>query len=203
MKVITRGVERPILFSGPMVRAIIEGRKTQTRRLIKPQPIQDEAGGWKYGKNHKNYAMGNASPATDELFPYECPYGQPGDLLWVRETWAMVPALPPQDFGYIYKADFDDDPFNWRPSIHMPRAAARLLLEITYTRAEPLLAITEADAIAEGVETWPDGNYKAYGKHAGKHSTARGSYLDLWDSINPHHPANTNPVVWVIQFAKI
>lgn len=206
--------EKPILFSGEMVRAILEGRKTQTRRPLKPQPIPHETGGWRYGKKYRYACAGGATPSDDLLLLHECPYGLPGDLLWVRETWAHIerPHTIENSFfedreEYIFAADnanfFADKIGKWRPSIHMPRAASRLTLEITNIRIERLLSITESDAIAEGVETWPDGNYKAYGKHAGKHSTARGSYFDLWNSINPENLVKQNPWVWVIEFAKI
>ena len=114
---------RPILFSIPMIRAILSGTKTQTRRIVK-------------------------SP--------KCPYGQPGDLLWVREAWSKSDPQWGLSVPYIYKADHldprgDAKPIKWKPSIHMPRAASRLTLEIVDIRIEQLQSISEQDAIAEGV----------------------------------------------------
>lgn len=128
-----------MLFSGDMVRALLDGSKTQTRRLVKPQ-----------------------SPTSNEL----CPYGQPGDLLWVRETWNRT--NPGGDSGvYYFRADtrFPDElggrPYTgeeqWRPSIHMPRSASRIALEVTGTRIERLQDISESDVVAEGVKLLPNG----------------------------------------------
>ena len=126
---------RPILFSTAMVQAILEGRKTQTRRVLKPQP-----------GDHPN-DDGYMSTVLER-----CPYGQPGDILWVRETWA--PALG----DICYKADYSEatlnDPENqglWKPSIHMPFAAARIFLRVKSVRVEPLQAISYDDA-----ESWND-----------------------------------------------
>lgn len=199
--------ERPIIFSADMVRAILEGRKTQTRRLLKPQPRQIEVG-WKYGKNYKNLALGTATPANDIFYPYECPYGLPGDLLWVRETW--------QKFAdeYAYFAT-DIDVFSetkWHPSIHMPRAAARILLEITDIRIERLNDITEADAIAEGINsTTPNSGPNKYydNYHTGRWMDKEFlnnpilSFRTLWEKINGPGSWEANPWVWVITFDKI
>lgn len=156
--------ERPILFSGPMVRAIIEGRKTQTRRIVKPQPTFD--GKWWV---HKGYACNDEDEFRGGLpFFSDCPYGHVGDRLWVRETWAQVEGPPGViHVGHVlYRADACDnsgkrwssvrpgDPdgeVRWKPSIHMPRWASRLTLDVTGIRAERLQDISEEDAIAEGV----------------------------------------------------
>lgn len=147
--------DRPILFSAEMVRAILDGRKTQTRRVIKPQPPaeaesvlrqlysqdapkNDGAWTWWAGKPQK--------PITKPLF---CPYGKPGDLLWVRETWA-----PLKSGNVDFAADWSDMmqkyAGKWRPSIHMPRWASRITLRITGVRVERLQDISEDDAWAEG-----------------------------------------------------
>lgn len=202
-----RGKARPILFSAPMIRAILDGRKSQTRRIIKPQPRQID-GGWQYGKKYQNHAFGAAAtPATDIFYPYQCPYGQPGDHLWVRETW--------QKFGkeYAYAAT-DGDVFSetkWRPSIHMPRDASRITLQITDIRAERLHDITESDAIDEGINftTQNGGPNKYYDNyHTGRWMDSEmlnnpiASYRTLWETINGPGSWEQNPWVWVIEFSK-
>ncbi len=239
----------PILFTADMVRAILEGRKTQTRRIIKPQPRQDASGGWQYGKDYRNSCSAAASPATDVLFPYECPYGQPGHHLWVRETW--LPAAWDAQEGmvkFMYKDQtkskwiqpYQDDPdgekfdklwlsicdelarkgikpgkdgmynfqgieqpLSWRPAIHMPRAASRIHLQITDIRAQRLHDITEADAIAEGIEE-NSGKYRHYNcpsKFAPLFDCEPiESYRTLWEKINGPHSWEQNPWVWAITF---
>ena len=171
--------ERPILFSGEMVRAILDGRKTQTRRVVKPQP--PPLGG--FVKN---------------------PYGQPGDRLWVRETWAL-------DDKYYYRADgaVGDRCGKWKPSIHMPRAASRITLEITGVRVERLQEITISDIYAEGAITdewleWRD-DVSGVGMPAGSRiENERDVWEKLWDSINGKtYPWKSNPWVWVIEFKRI
>lgn len=197
--------ERPILFSAPMVRAILEGRKTQTRRVVKPQPI----GADYWTRSDTVYPQGlfwpnriNSEPAF--LKPR---YGQPGDRLWVRETWAHVGC---EDEGvpehYVYRADGGDysdweslegEPFRWRPSIHMPRWASRLTLEITGVRVERLQEISETDAKAEGVEA------------SGAVEMKDGSpcytlpFERLWERINGCDSWAANPWVWVYEFQPI
>ena len=198
-----RPKERPILFSAYMVRAILEGRKTQTRRVIKHVPA-GTAHIWNDG------AEWNVENAAKALWvgALRCPYGQPGDRLWVRETW--------QQFGdtFAYFAT-DTDVFpetKWRPSIHMPRAASRILLEITDIRAQRLHDITEADAIAEGLHSViPNG-----GPNTVYHDYQTGiwlspkmlnnpiaSYRTLWEKINGSGSWEQNPWVWVISFTPI
>jgi len=148
--------ERPILFSAPMVRAILDGRKTQTRRAVKRPASLDSL------EASPNYP-GEWVPWVDGD-PQEsilCPYGVPGDTLWVRESWcaADVPS------GFCYMADHPGDPrgLGWRPSIHMPRKASRLTLRITNVRVERLQDISEADAIAEGLyRSKPDDDDRAW-----------------------------------------
>ncbi len=186
-----------------MVRAILDGRKTQTRRVAK----------------------GMALDLIDVEFSLEfvchpdnglCPYGNVGDRIWVRETWAINPlygAINEEDAPkYVFAADDydqvilpdgsgDRDP--WRPSIHMPRVASRITLEVTGVYIERLHDISETDALAEGVDAWPDGNFKAYGKHSGKFRHAKDSFSSLWESINGHGSWDANPFVWVIKFKRI
>jgi hypothetical protein len=173
--------ERPILFSGPMVRAILEGRKTQTRRVIKPQP---EIGG--------AYWRTPGGAIGRDVKPKYCPYGRPGDLLWVRETWAINIGAEPGESIYAYRAD-RERPGDWKPSIHMPRKASRLLLRITDVRVQRVQEISDAEAIAEGcVPVWDAG------------VTPRDAFAELWDDINAprDHGWESNPWVWAISFER-
>jgi hypothetical protein len=218
--------EHPILFSGPMVRAILEGRKTQTRRIIKPQPdgwIRGNSGAFGVPKkitNKKPHKNGTIWQEEDDTC-YEdinCPYGQPDDRLWVRETWQ----LDEDERGFVYRADirnFADYAFgppSWRPSIFMPRKACRIVLEIADIRVERLQEISEADAIGEGVEWWHEERLKSRPKHyrvycdydnpkdpAQYTSSAVDSFSTLWQSINGPESWNQNPWVWVIEFNRI
>jgi hypothetical protein len=168
--------ERPILFSGPMVRALLEGRKTQTRRIVKGHP--------------------HVLPPLN----IGCPYGVPGDRLWVRETWH------PSDSGpELYAADYDSKERAgveaWKPSIHMPRRASRITLEVTDVRVERLQDITEDEARAEGCDgkSCPVGNLRAWSA-----SQCRYQFAWLWDEINGSRAAwSDNPYVWAITFRRI
>ena len=199
--------ERPILFSGPMVRAILDGSKSQTRRVMKPQPewVNENAG--------CGIATGGGimpSPRNDwlhwrgsRLFRPEprCPYGLPGDRLWVRETWRVSSAhdsLPPKSIpvgdGIEYAADKTPDYLlgKSRPSIHMPRWASRILLEITDVHVERVQDISDRDARDEGAEQIGDceGAYVA-------------GFRRLWESINGPDSWSANPWVWVVEFRRI
>jgi len=231
--------ERPILFSGPMVRATLReiDPKTHTRRVVKPQPLVP-AGILPQAHNLDGGKFGFFSEDAD----YCCPYGAPGDRLWVRETFGFVggvfdenenpapwipdrPAIEINELklgrGYytghaIYAADgyFEwnagDDPSietrsAWHPSIHMPRSISRILLEIVSVRVERLQDISEADAIAEGVERHhkrPE-FFKAYNCKEGIATTARASFETLWHELNGPESWDANPYVWVVEFKKI
>ncbi|HBW8410832.1 TPA: morphogenetic protein [Klebsiella pneumoniae] len=207
--------ERGMIFNGEMVRAILDGRKTQTRRIMAPQPADDiergifpnpEVIGWKSSRRHKH-------GSTTAHF---CHYGKPGDRIWVRETFQG----PLFDYdlmdGYckdptpfekpefcVYKADgvpapefYDaDDELHccWRPSIHMPRWASRILLEITNVRVERLKSISDGDAIREGCSTadMKSGDCVA------------DVFARLWASIYGAESWNANPWVWVIEFKRV
>lgn len=203
--------ERPILFSAPMVRAILDGSKTQTRRVVKPQPIYDGkfAGGWKVvGKN--GHEAATCGPLVSEL----CPYGQPGDRLWVRETWAAPHSedgRPPRaiqcdQLRIHYLASEGRGGLVWRPSIHMPRWASRITLEITGVRVERLQEISEADAIAEGIERsydqWRDYRTDQAVNYPSA-ATPIDSYRTLWEEINGQGSWDANPWVWVVEFKRL
>lgn len=182
--------EHPILFSTPMVQAILEGRKTQTRRVVKmKKQITDPAFGYTAftPKNHISVRGIHANGQYGESF-FKCPYGQPGDLLYVRETFT-----PYRTDKYLYKAD-EILLINgaWKPSIHMPKAAARIWLEVEEVKVEWLQDISEEDAKEEGVT--PD---LATDHPKGVYYTA---FSDLWTKINGNGSWISNPWVWVIKF---
>lgn len=189
--------ERPILFSGPMVRAILAGRKTQTRRICK-KAWWDEFtwAGDVYPARESGWIAwwpkGDAEfTKRAYLDGFLCPYGQPGDRLWVRETWLLVDDMNGSQQVH-YRADNEDIPGSWKPSLFMPRWASRISLEITGVRVERLQGITEEDAQKEGVEI--DGHYSMFYKTA---------FKKLWDSINgKKHPWESNPWVWCIEFKR-
>ncbi|WP_026346315.1 hypothetical protein [Variovorax atrisoli] len=233
--------ERPILFSAPMVRALLDGTKTQTRRIMKVQPPEgttsvevyhhpDDRDGrprfWSLGPDPE------AHGATDYLQPnwaYPCPYGQPGDRLWVRESWAEVPRhdpstdefLPWREDGRIlvYAADPQWEgarqflcadgvmrwvkPQRWTPSIHMPRWASRICLEVTGVRVERLQDISEADARAEGArECDPVSGHEVLLAGPSQRGSFVLHYRDIWEQINGAGSWNANPWVWVIEFRR-
>lgn len=199
--------ERPILFSAEMVRAILDGRKTMTRRVVKPQPKDHH---WKYNNSyhleHKLLASKDIlwakfwhtiteNPERDGIQWSKFPYGQVGDLLWVRETFW----LDDGDDQPFYKATEPSPQIftKWKPSIFMPRWASRITLEITNVKAERLQDITEDAANKEGV--YIDGT-----SSNGHIFTAREHFEGLWDFINgKKYPWLANPWVWVIEFQKV
>lgn len=205
--------ERPILFSGEMVRAILAGRKTQTRRVVKPQP--------EYVKNFtKNsgemYHAWKGKRVEFSSFMAACPYGQPGDRLWVRETWCNASdngLCAPCDNYPIYRASDPEygtecDGWRWKPSIFMPRKASRITLEVAGVRVERLNEISEKDSAAEGIglsngsatgqryyEIWT-------GKKWACNLSSKNVYMSLWEDINGPGSWASNPWVWVIEFKK-
>ncbi len=159
--------ERPILMSAPMVQALLAGSKTQTRRVVKPQPRYDADwdGGSYYITLHKDRrALGLIASCKDprnaSLLLETCPYGQPGDVLYVREAWRKLP-----DGSTTYRASYTDQEAaaaKWKPGIHLPKSESRLWLKIVSVRVERLQDISEADAVAEGIEhvcDWPTGEH--------------------------------------------
>lgn len=227
--------ERPILFSAPMVNAIRAGRKTQTRRVVK-------FGALKRGvRAFRRETIEAASLPEDVAMiaefirdAYTCPYGVPGDRLWVKERFSpfkgcgevcsiadatyvvlsdgtqvrkdgtVTPGLPTYQPGAFW--------FKWRPSIHMPRWASRILLEVVSVRVERVQSITPSDAMAEGI-TMPtmrlndlrlaEAALWAGGFDAGHCQLARVLYRDLWNDINGDGSWATNPWVWVVEFRRI
>ncbi|HRF46691.1 MAG TPA: hypothetical protein PLC98_03620 [Anaerolineales bacterium] len=190
--------EQPILFSAPMVHAILEDFKDQTRRVVthpkwadRSRPIEFDGG--------KAFAISRRSGCLAEIL---CPYGFPGNSIWVKETWGWLED-PRGIGGFIYKADGKWDRTRWHPSIFMPRAASRITLEIESVRLEQLQCISESDAIDEGaprgwyVRDTPDGPERVQ-------TTYRAGFAHLWDEINAErgYAWSTNPWVWAIAFRR-
>lgn len=222
--------ERPILFSGEMVRALqrAENPKTQTRRIVVPQPEISEKGHL-MGEWLRRPLDGLILPKLHDI-AIHCPYGVPGDRLWVREThlaygrwetrfsakkgrdeWHFVDMTLACDRAYQYAADAPDVPLadnrsgvlpGWwrRPAIFMPRWASRITLEVTGVRVERLQEIDWEDAIAEGIR---DPRRAAWRVDPVEGCVAK--YRELWDSLNAErgHGWDTNPWVWVVEFRRI
>jgi len=205
--------EHPILFSAPMVRAILEGRKTQTRRVIKPQPERDC--GEIYGPETYSPLVvdknGEELPGPDifgiytEDWGLKFPYGQPGDHLWVKETYKLAGSMYYRADGEPSREDLELYPnWKWKPSIFMPRVFSRILLEIVSIRVQRVqeISLDLSDVIAEGIEAkWFDQH------HVQIHSPIQimDDYRSLWDSINMMRGFGweANPWVWVIEFKRI
>lgn len=207
--------ERPILFSGPMVRAILAGNKRQTRRVLKPQYDGDSlcAPEWfSPAIEDKHGMLTDGTPIFGTYDKYgeygiRCPYGGPGDRLWVRETWTrdhaeFYPYLPiayRADGGFEYERTdgkvYSPElrawfPFKWRPAIFMPRSESRITLEIVRVGIERLNAISEQDILREGMcGGGPPGRRK--------------SFIDLWEKLNGAGSWDSNPWVWVIEFKRL
>lgn len=239
--------EHPILFSAPMVRAILDGRKTQTRRVVKPQPDHhwESLPGYRLDMRPQLVAGGLAvrhvhsipmrpfareQQRTSDLGPWStCPAGAPGDRLWVRETWCLAHpdyhdeaegirlGRPVRDDGRWchYRATDDVDSGDkenaspWRPSIHMPRWASRITLEVTGVRVERLQDITEADAMAEGVDTFdgvaPEQRVPGPGFNGARlgDQPHRLPFADLWEKTYGEDAWDANPWVWVVEFKRV
>lgn len=203
--------QRPIIFNGEMVRAILDGRKMQTRRVVAKQPttdlpvstvaVEDRGIGFAEGRVITQY----------------CPYGQPGDLLYVREAFAQPYRRTDQHSGCIYRADGPEymaipkhqwgAEAGWKPSIHMPKWAARIWLEVTAVRVERVQDISEDDARAEGIT---DGGCLNCGEHEpcgcdDPAPDAVDAFIWLWNSINAKrgHGWDENPWVWVVSFKQV
>ena len=199
---------RPILFSAPMVRALLAGTKTQTRR-----PLRE--GAWLDPKEGviRMCSVGNGVTGFQSV---ACPYGVPGDQLWVREQFAGSIAYerhgyPLREWGnkIWYCADGEPRSGQWtipRPSIHMPRSLSRITLELTDVRVERLQDISEADALAEGVTPkWEPGCSGRLMEAIGGFSfrPAASAYADLWEQINGPGSWDANPFVWALSFKRV
>lgn len=232
-------MERPILFSAPMVRAILEGRKTETRRIAKLPAAPNHLGEWKADEfDTDGCLLSSGRPAKPERFSIlwhtrtgktiTCPYGKPGDRLWVKETWAPIASgtVPgPIRYGVVYRADdarrWDErttnvayadgketgplhleQPQKWKSSLFMRRCHSRITLEITRVRVQRLQDISEEDAKAEGVKPFPrdpEGDCWTDGTH-------RTAFEFLWGQINGFHGSgswNANPWVWASSFKVV
>lgn len=184
--------ERGMIFNGEMVRAILDGRKTQTRRIMKDQPVLNgnfyEVFGAAWSKG-----MTSIPAVPGHSLSTKCPFGIVGDRIWVRETFG--------DCGVrlVYRSDTDDGAKckveRWTPSIHMPRWASRILLEITDVRVEKLASVSDEDAGKEGYPADPS----PYGGSMDKWLWFR----QLWDGIYPEQSFKHNPWVWVIEFKVV
>lgn len=185
--------ERPILFSGAMIRAILDGRKTMTRRVCKPA----EAEALSFVVDCGNGRWGDEEGSVQ--FP--CPYGQPGDRLWVKETFIHEPAdycweasvsIPCRPASTVYRADCDGETRGggWTSPLFMPRNLSRITLEVTEVRVERLQAISARDAWAEGIPASPDVDPSH-------------EFRELWASINGAGSWDANPWVWAISFRRL
>ncbi|SBZ41616.1 morphogenetic protein [Klebsiella quasipneumoniae] len=249
--------ERGMIFNGEMTRAILDGRKTQTRRIMKVQPSEDftpmnmaletdyKARWYTPGVVDKD---GYLQPASKEVFGvsnenegYSCPFGAVGDRIWVRETWAILGnedgccidweeklcKADERSAARIYRASCEQKPGNyglwsipddadwkphtkdhqyegaWRPSIHMPRWASRILLEITDVRVERLNSISQEDAQAEGMELtgWRPTYFDP--DSGGEVMTPYDNFAQLWESIYGEESWKADPWVWVIEFKRV
>ena len=209
--------ERPIIFSGEMVRKILAGEKTQTRRVVKPQPYF-----WQHPNFPDKPEMGRIMhPDGYEIGKEDGPYGKPGERLYVRETCLLLEAEHIIDGKKIvYRADatptsealrqqFIDAgyPFKWRPSIHMPRWASRITLEITDVRIERLQSITEEDAVAEGFEVtgWSPTYNDPDNADCLPTFTPRDNFAEYWSVLNAKRGFSwdSNPWVFVIEFRRV
>ncbi|WP_436879427.1 hypothetical protein [Escherichia coli] len=205
--------ERGMIFNGEMVRAILDGRKTQTRRIMKVQPsdgFHPTHNGYDLDLNAHWYTPGVVDkngylqPAKKDVFGvadenegHTCPFGAVGDRIWVRETFSAVPDHdePVGCSALLYAADGDGPYGKWTPSIHMPRWASRITLEITGVRVDRLSNVSDEDAGKEGYPANP----APYGGSMDKWLWFR----QLWDSIYPDQSFKHNPWVWVIEFKRI
>lgn len=216
---------KPILFSKPMVTALLEGKKTQTRRKIDWKKVTKQSGCTKgtlgYSEFFQSWAVYDGNNGTN-ISLIDAPNLKKGDVLWVRETWQHTKCLglnwEDENYGYIYRADDqpweDYEGWTWKPSIFMPKEACRIFLKVTNIRVERLHDISEKDAIAEGIENFmPDPDqvpvYRRYTatnaelkKDHWAHvaDDAQHSFFTLWESINGKESLEQNPWVWVYEF---
>ncbi len=209
--------ERPILFSAPMVRALLDSTKTQTRRVVKWRDLQPGLNLAFSGLQVHSYVPGLFTLESHSRAGIEsrssatrCPYGQPGDRLWVRESVGYVPTACGSE-ERVFAADYTDGSdkaagVRYKPSIHMPRAACRIVLEISDVRVERLKAISDEDCIAEGCSKNHNGYYWGGPHQAGglkQMATEKQAYRDLWESIHGPDSWSANPWVWAVSFKRV
>lgn len=210
--------ERQIPFSAPMVRALLAGTKTQTRRMVKQQPERNDWGVlmWSTGRRGGVEAFGVQNLDVPPGVIARCPYGQPGDKLWVREAWRAPTScdhLPPRSIadseGRRFVADEVTGPDpgygRFRQGMFMPRWASRITLEVAAVRVERLQDISEADCRAEGIT---DGGCTACGMPepcgcVAPAPDAREAYCHLWQQLNGAESWAANPWVWVVEFREV
>lgn len=202
--------ERPILFNSEMVRAILDGRKTMTRRVVKPQPTES------HGLVYQGMALGKFGKISDaEIY---CTFGVTGDRLWVREKFRLFNAVEEcshyescDSMKYhntpMYYADAIDNESKWKPSIHMPRSASRINLEITEVRVERLQDITVEDVVCEGISPAMRTKFGYSCEESEENfwiKEGRDTFRMLWDSLNLKrgYGWDANPWVWVIGFRR-
>ena len=210
---------RPILFSAPMVRALLAGTKTQTRRVIKDQPSGGVQGCYRRPDGlfiwtslpRPNNGTGDGVGISPT---FACPHGAPGSQLWVRESFIHEPAdyvweasvsIPCRPATTVYRADCKGDSrgAGWTSPMFMPRSLSRITLELTDVRAERLQDISEADAIAEGIERSGECNWRDYADKHNDFTSARRSYRSLWESINGAGSWAANPWLWALSFKRV
>ena len=215
-------MDRPILFNREMVRAILEDRKTMTRRVVKPQPIMMDSGMWYPSenpgdrKNKTGLHYANEKHMRKGMSIDFSPCGQPGDKLWVRETFAYKTRPKTENSSLIYKADFDTKdgfgseiidfntgmttPLTWEPSIFMPRWASRITLEIINVGIQRIQEIKYFDIMKEGAPL------STYPHHHDSYDTKLFEWFTgIWDSVNAKRGFgwDANPWVWIIEFKRV
>lgn len=203
--------EHPILFSTQMIKALLKGNKTMTRRSTGLDKINHSPGNYYFqslvlhATGRYTFAPeGNFNPTNEDIIEVKCRYGEPGDLLWVRESCQHTKLLnlhpTDENYGFVYKADDqpwqDMEGWKWKPSIHMPKAAARIWLRVTDIRIERLRNITEEDARSEGAE------YSLWMIINDPRPYVNG-FASIWFDINGKASWNKNPWVWVVCFETL
>jgi hypothetical protein len=197
---------RPILFSAPMVQALLAGKKTQTRRVVKPQPTHCPERRMTFDQPN---GIGTAEIPADywrmgkgKLARVDCPFGNVGDGLWVRETWCV--GYPGTRDPILYRASYEGGAeHTWKPSIHMLRMDSRILLEITDIRVERVQDISEKECLAEGTAAL---TYRSASAGIEVHFTPKQNFGSLWDSIYGNRQGcswQANPWVWAITFKMV
>lgn len=211
--------EHPILFNPEMVKAVLDGRKTQTRRIVKPQPEyrENESVPWHFGTFFHGWNLDHEAVSVKDVVEY-CPYGQVGDLLYVRERFcvgAVVAgdSLPEEidpeyieqckgqeniiPYEWAIREDIGMEDVKWKPSIHMPKAASRISLKITNIRIERVQDISTEDILSEGIiQRFPKVNDQF------TPTILRGAFIELWNSTTDkkEFQFRANPWVWVVEF---